>query len=143
MIAEETAMPHRRAMFSITIAFVALLGATAAAIDRVPMSAASQAVTVYEAGNGVSLPILVREVKPEYTREAMQEKIQGTVWMKVVIGATGDVTDAQIVRSLDSKFGLDQKALEAVAQWKFKPGAKDGNPVAVRVTIEMTYTLRK
>ncbi len=144
MIAEETAMPHRRAMFSITIAFAALLGATAAAIDRVPMSAASQTATVYEGGGaGVTLPVLLQEVKPQYTREAMQQKIQGTVWLKVVVGTTGDVTDVQIVRSLDKEYGLDQKAIEATSQWKFKPGLKDGKPVAVRVTIELTFTLKK
>jgi len=64
------------------------------------------------------------------------------VLMKVVVGPTGDITDAQIERSLDSKYGLDRSAIDAVKQWKFKPGAKDGTAVAVRVTIEMIFTLK-
>ena len=85
---------------------------------------------------------MVHEVKPEYTPQGMQAKIQGSVWMHVVIGATGDVTDVQITRSLDQEFGLDDKAIEAAHQWKFKPGTKDGKPVAVRVTVEMRFTLK-
>lgn len=136
-------MPHRRAMFSIALTFVALLGVTAGAVDRVPMSAGSQAATVYDVGNGVTLPVVVHEVHPQYTREAMEQKIQGSVTMKVVVGASGDVMDAQIDQSLDKQYGLDAKAIEAVYQWKFKPAMKDGKAVPVRVTIEMTFTLKK
>jgi beta-lactamase regulating signal transducer with metallopeptidase domain len=107
-IAEETTMPHRRAMFSIAVAFVALLGTTAAAVDRVPMSTGAQAATIYEGGgDGVTLPSVVHEVKPQYTAEAMQRKIQGSVWIKAVVNAAGDVVDPQVVRSLDKEYGLD------------------------------------
>jgi len=64
------------------------------------------------------------------------------VWMSVVIGANGEVSDVIISRSLDKEFGLDNKAMEAAYQWKFEPGTKDGTPVAVRVTVEMTFTLK-
>ena len=54
----------------------------------------------------------------------------------------GRVGDAKIVRSLDTEYGLDQEALKAAKQWRFVPGTKDGHPVAVLVTLEMTFTLK-
>jgi TonB family protein len=100
---------------------------------------------VYESkpGSGVVLPVVVREVKPKYTAAAMQNKIQGSVWLSIIVGTNGDVTDATVSKSLDAEFGLDDEALAASKQWKFKPGTKDGKPVAVRVTLELTFTLRK
>ena len=100
---------------------------------------------VYEPGPnaGITLPVVVREVKPKYTQAAMREKIQGSVWLKCVVDETGNVTDIVVTRSLDKQFGLDAAAVAAAKQWKFKPGQKDGKPVAVRVTIELTFTLKK
>ena len=72
----------------------------------------------------------------------MEEKIQGSVWLECVVGETGDVGDVEVTRSLDTEYGLDQAAIDAARQWKFKPGTKDGKPVAVRITIELTFTLR-
>ena len=86
---------------------------------------------------------MVREVKPKYTPEAMQQKIQGSVWLECVVLETGDVGDIEVTRSLDDEYGLDQEAIKAAKQWKFKPGTKDGKPVAVVVTIELTFTLKK
>ena len=76
----------------------------------------------------------MREVKPEYTPEAMERKIQGSVWLKASSLETGDVGDIEVTRSLDAEYGLDREAIDAAKQWKFKPGTKDGKPVAVRVT---------
>ena len=143
LIAQEDSMSRFRAISSLVIAVAVAGGITVSAVGRFPMSASGSAQTrVYEPGDGVSLPVVVHEVKPEYTKQAMQEKIQGSVWMLVVVGSTGEVTDAQISRSLDKEFGLDDKAIEAAHQWKFKPGTKDGKPVPVRVTVEMRFTLK-
>ena len=143
LIAQEVPMSRFRAISSLVFALTVAGGITVLAVDRLPMSSSSPAQTkVYEPGDGISLPVVLREVKPEYTKQAMHEKIQGSVWMLIVVGSNGDVTDAQISRSLDKEFGLDDKALEAAHQWKFKPGAKDGKPVPVRVTVEMTFTLK-
>jgi periplasmic protein TonB len=98
--------------------------------------------TIYEPGNGVSLPSVLREVKPLYTTEAIAARIQGTVLMSVVVLSDGTVGDVTVVRSLDPIYGLDAQAVSAAKQWLFAPGMKDGTPVAVRVTIEMTFTLR-
>jgi TonB family protein len=102
----------------------------------------AQTTKVYKPGNGVTLPAVVREAKAEYTQEAMQQKIQGSVFMEVVVLDSGDVGDVRVSKSLDAKYGLDQEAVKALRQWKFKPGTKDGKNVAVEVTIEMRFTLR-
>jgi TonB family protein len=144
LIAEEGSMSRHRALASAALALLALIAITAAAIDRFPMFATVQAQSVvYKPGNGVTLPEVVKEVKPKYTAAAMQAKIQGTVWLDCVVAETGDVADVKVSRSLDREFGLDQAAIDAASQWKFKPGRKDGKPVAVRITIELTFTLKK
>jgi TonB family protein len=96
----------------------------------------------YRPGSGIELPRLLREVKPQYTADAMRAKIQGTVVLDCVVTAEGTVGECQVVRSLDSSFGLDQKAVEAARQWRFVPGKRLGQPVPVLVTIELTFTLR-
>ena len=97
---------------------------------------------VYRPGNGITLPQLVREVKPQYTSDAMRAKIQGTVLVECVVRQDGSVGDAHVIRSLDSTFGLDEAALAAARQWRFRPGTRMGEPVPVLVTIELTFTLR-
>ena len=96
----------------------------------------------YRPGNGVSLPQLIREVKPAYTSDAMRAKIQGTVLLECVVEPDGAVTNIQVLRSLDPTFGLDQEAVKAARQWKFRPGMRLGQPVPVVITIELTFTLR-
>lgn len=145
LIAEETTMPRNRALFGFAVALAAVLGSTAAAVDRFPMSGALSAqTTVYEAkpGKGMTLPVVLKELKPDYTREAMQKKIQGSVFLSIVINEKGDVSEVKVDRSLDAEYGLDQRAVDAARQWKFKPGMKDGQPVAVRVTLELTFKLK-
>jgi len=145
LIAEEASMPRRRTFAHFAAALTVAIVATAVAITLVPMSATlqAQAGKVYAPGAGVTLPSVVREVKPQYTAAAMQKKIQGSVWMLCVVGEKGTVTDVQVTRSLDKEYGLDQAAIDAAWQWKFKPGTFEEKPVAVRVTLELTFTLKK
>lgn len=96
----------------------------------------------YRPGNGVQLPQPLREVKPQYTADAMRAKVQGTVLLECVVLPDGTVGSVEVVRSLDSAFGLDQEAIKAAKQWRFRPGTRFGEPVAVLVTIELTFTLR-
>ena len=143
LIAEETPMPHRRALAHAGLAVLACLAITAVAVDRFPMFATLQAQSqVYTPGNGVSLPRVLHEVKPDYTREAMDQMIQGTVLLQCVVTEQGDVTDVVITKSLDMEYGLDQAAIDALKQWKFQPGRKDDKPVAVRITVESAFTLK-
>lgn len=97
---------------------------------------------IFRPGNGVSQPRLLREVRPQYTADAMRAKVQGTVLVVCVVRADGTITDVRVARSLDPTFGLDQQAVAAVRQWKFAPGTRRGEPVAVQISVELTFTLR-
>lgn len=96
----------------------------------------------YRPGNGIQIPKPIREVKPAYTADAMRAKIQGTAVVECVVLPDGTVGDVQIVKSLDSSFGLDQEAVKAAKQWRFIPGMRNGQPVPVLITIELMFTLR-
>ena len=97
---------------------------------------------VYRPGNGVESPVVLHEEKPLYTAGAMRAKVQGIVEVEAIVMTDGTVGQVQIVRSLDDRFGLDEKAIEAVKRWRFRPGTRQGKPVAVLVNIELTFTLR-
>jgi periplasmic protein TonB len=96
----------------------------------------------YRPGNGVTSPVLVREVKPNYTADAMRAKIQGVVWLEAVVMQDGSVGQVRVTRSLDPTFGLDQEAERTVKKWVFRPGTRLGQPVPVLIEIEMSFTLR-
>ena len=147
LIAQEVSMTRSTLAIRMVVAAVAVVFATLTASSSVPMGATlqGQAERVYKVDqdSGVTLPRVVTEVKPEYTAAAMQAKIQGTVWMTAVVLASGDVGEVAVVKSLDTEHGLDRQAVEATRQWKFEPGTREGKPVPVEVTIEMTFTLKK
>jgi protein TonB len=98
----------------------------------------------FNPGNGVTSPQLIKEVRPNYTGDAMRARIQGIVEMQAVVLPDGSVDPSRIriTRSLDASLGLDQQALLAVKQWRFKPGTREGHPVSVWVNVELTFTLR-
>jgi TonB family protein len=95
---------------------------------------------VYRVGGGVSAPQVLERQEPTYTEEARAAKIQGSVLLYVVVGPDGTAGQIRVLRSLD--VGLDQKAVEAVSQWKFKPGMKEGQPVPVQAQIEVNFQLK-
>lgn len=97
---------------------------------------------VFQPGSGITNPTLVRQVRPNYTSEAMRARVQGVALVQCVVRTNGTPTDCEIYRPLDSMFGLDQEALKAARQWRFAPGTFQGEPVNVRVVIEMTFVLR-
>jgi periplasmic protein TonB len=94
---------------------------------------------VYRAGNGVTKPELVHKVEPEYSEEARKAKFQGVVVLYIVVDPSGNAINPKVMKSLG--LGLDEKAMEAVKQWKFKPGYKDGKAVAVAATVEVNFRL--
>ncbi len=96
----------------------------------------------YRPGNGVTQPRLLREVKPNYTADAMRAKIQGVVWLEAIVLENGSVGQVRVTRSLDPTFGLDQEAERTVKKWVFAPGTRLGQPVPVLIEIEMSFTLR-
>jgi protein TonB len=106
----------------------------------VPLDA--QNAQVYEPGNGVTLPQVLKQVQARYTDEAMQNRIEGNVELAAVVLDDGKVGDVSVSRSLDSVHGLDEEAVKAMKQWEFKPGTKDDKPVAVRIHVIMRFALR-
>ena len=94
---------------------------------------------VYRVGRDVTAPQVLERFEPSYTEEARAARIQGTVLLNVVVQPDGTAGRIKVLRSLD--VGLDQKAVEAVSTWKFKPGMKDGQPVPVQATIEVNFRL--
>jgi TonB family protein len=94
---------------------------------------------VCRVGGGVSAPALLEKTEPEYTEQARAARYQGTVLLYIEIDPTGKATNIKVQRGLG--LGLDEKAIEAVSKWKFKPGQKDGAPVTVQATIEVNFRL--
>jgi TonB family protein len=95
---------------------------------------------VYKPGNGVSAPVVVKEVKPKYTVEAKDAKVQGTVLLDCVVETDGSVGEVKVVKALHDD--LDKAAVDAARQWQFKPGTKDGKAVRVQIALEMTFSLK-
>jgi protein TonB len=93
----------------------------------------------YHTGFGVSAPRKISGPEPEYTDKARQEKLQGTVTLRLIITPAGTTRDIKVEKSLDP--GLDQKAIEAVSQWKFAPAMKDGHPVGALINIQVAFKL--
>ena len=106
------------------------------------VSVAARGGGAYRPGNGVLSPQLIREVKPNYTVEAMRAKVQGVVLLECVVQTDGSVGEIKILKSLDKAFGLDEEAIKAARQWRFVPGRLLGDAVPVYVTLELALTLR-
>ena len=98
---------------------------------------------VFKPGPSLQNPRILREVKPRYTAEAMRAKVQGSVWLEVVVLSDGMVGDITVTKSLDTVFGLDEEAIRAAQQWRFAPGTRFGEPVSVLVSIEMSFSTKK
>jgi TonB family protein len=94
----------------------------------------------FQPGSGISPPTLIREIRPAYTPEARRRAIEGDVALQIVVRRDGSVGDVRVVRSLGA--GLDQKAIEAVRQWRFGPARRQGQPVDVLVDVSVAFTLR-
>ena len=88
------------------------------------------------------MPTLIERVAPKYTVDAMQARIQGSVWIECVVQTDGTVGDARVTRSLDRRFGLDEEAIAAAKRWRFRPGLLNGKPVPVIISIELMFSVR-
>jgi protein TonB len=93
----------------------------------------------YTVGRGVRAPRAIYDPEPEYSDEARKMKHEGTVILSIIVDAEGRARNIHVARSLG--MGLDEKAIEAVKKWKFEPGKKDGQPVAVQVNVEVNFRL--
>ena len=90
-------------------------------------------------GPGVTPPKPIYKPEPQYSPEALNARVQGTVVFQVVINEAGVIVSPSVLSPLG--FGLDEKALEAIQGWRFEPGRKDGKPVSIQATIEVHFRL--
>lgn len=95
---------------------------------------------VYQPGAGIDPPTLVREVRPLYTDDARRQRIEGDVILEIVVRSDGSVGSIRVRRGLGG--GLDQRAIEAVRQWRFNPARRHGTPVDVAVEVAVEFKLR-
>ncbi len=119
----------------LTLAAVALSIAFTTAVP----AAQSGQERVYRPGSGVTDPVLVKQVHPKYTADAMRAHIQGVVELEAVVLANGTVGDVHVVRSLDTRYGLDDQAVAAAREWLFRPGQYQDRPVPVLVTLILEF----
>ena len=94
----------------------------------------------YQPGSGVAPPVLLKEVRPGYTDEARRRSIEGDVLLEIVVRQDGSVGNVRVTRSLGA--GLEQKAIDAVRQWRFGPARRQGQPVDVVVEVSVEFKLR-
>lgn len=88
---------------------------------------------------GLTPPVVIYQVHPDFSEEARKAKYQGTVLVTVEVDASGKPRNARVVQSVG--MGLDERAVQAVLQWRFKPGRFNGRPVAVPARIEVNFRL--
>ena len=94
---------------------------------------------VFRVGGGVLAPRPLATPDPQYTDQARKAKLEGTCILAMIVGPDGKPHDIRVQRGIG--MGLDQKAIEAVQQWRFDPATKDGQPVAVQISVEVSFKL--
>lgn len=100
-------------------------------------------VFLFRPGGDVTAPRLIKSARPNYPADAMRAKIQGVVALEAVVQPDGTVGEVRVKRSLDRKFGVDDAAINSLKEYRFTPGMKDGIPVPVLLSFEVSFTLRK
>ncbi len=94
----------------------------------------------YRPGSGITAPAILKEVKPDYTEDARRRGLSGDVVLEIVVKSDGSVGTVRVVQGLGA--GLDQRAVEAVRQWRFSPARRLGTPVDVLVEVAVEFRLR-
>ena len=94
---------------------------------------------VFHVGGGVSAPRVIYQPEPEFSEEARKAKYQGVCTLGLIVGVDGRPRNIRVLSSLG--MGLDEKAIEAVKNWKFEPALKDGHPVPVEIAVEVDFHL--
>jgi TonB family protein len=94
---------------------------------------------IFHVGGGVSPPRAIFSPEPEFSEEARKAKYQGVVTLALVVGTDGRPSNIRVQSSLG--MGLDEKAIEAVKNWRFEPAMKDGHPVRVEIAVEVDFHL--
>jgi TonB family protein len=117
----------------------ALLGLPLSAVQD---SAPAEVLRVYDRTTpGLVLPTVLKSGHPRYTAAAMHQRIRGIAVVDVTVGVDGKVRDVLLAKSLDAVHGLDDAALAAAGRWIFSPGTLNGQPVPVRVRLDVGFNL--
>lgn len=94
---------------------------------------------VYEPGGDVKPPKLLHYVEPSFSPNSKEAFVEGTVRISTVVSSEGVTKDFRVISGLNAE--EDRNAIEALKQWKFQPGTRNGQPVNVRVTVEVEFHL--
>ena len=96
-------------------------------------------LAVVRPGPGVTPPQLLYKVEPEFSEEARKAKYQGVVVLSIQVDVSGTVRAVRVQKGLG--LGLDEKAMDAVSHWRFRPGLRNGKPVVTEATVQVTFQL--
>lgn len=129
-----------RATTAITTLY-ALLASSLLCVTLLGAQTTTPSGTVERIGAGVTPPQLLEKVEPEFTAQARDALVQGTVVLEIVVDEEGRATDITVLSPLG--FGLDEQAQRAIEQWRFRPGVKDGKTVKVRAVVEANFRFRE
>jgi TonB family protein len=125
-------LAHKRDILILCVASILLAGTVVAQTNN-------EVEKVYRVGDGVTPPVPIHSPGPQYSKQARHAKLEGVCILWLVVGADGLPRDIRVKRTLG--LGLDEKAIDAVKKWRFKPAVKDGNPVAVEVSVQVNFHL--
>jgi protein TonB len=125
----------KRVLFA-TLLVLLVLGVVPAGVAQNKPQATDQAVALTD---DITPPRLKEVASPDYTADAKKNKIEGAVTLLIVVDKKGDVVDAKVVKGLGH--GLDENAVIAVKEWKYKPAEKDGEPVTVKMEVTVDFFL--
>jgi TonB family protein len=121
----------------------ALVGCASIAVSVIGAAMYGRGATrIYDLGAGVTPPVPIARLNAEYSGAARQAKIQGTVRVRCVVRLNGACGDLAVVRSVDATLGLDNAAVKALREWRFKPAVVHGQPVPARIMVDFTFALR-
>jgi TonB family protein len=120
----------------ISLLILAVLAVSMRPAHAAADQADSEAVRI---GPGVTAPKLTSKIEPKYTRAALDAHIQGTILLEIIIDKSGVPRDISVLSPVG--FGLDERAVECVSEWRFKPGMKEGHPVNTRAQVEVNFRL--
>jgi protein TonB len=131
----------KRNLFIIFAIFLIVTVTVVAQTGKAPTkdpAAVAEAVAITD---DITPPVLTEVASPEYTAEAKKKKIEGQVTVSIVVDKKGDVAYAKVVKGLG--YGLDENAIAAVKEWKYKPATnKNGDPVAVKMEVEVDFFIQ-
>jgi protein TonB len=104
-----------------------------------PGSGGNMGGGVYSIGGGVRAPKVLVQVDPEFSEEARKQKFSGNVLVGLIVDEQGNPSHVRVLRGVG--LGLDEKAVEAVRQYKFRPATKDGKPVKVELSVDVRFEI--